>query len=123
MKRFIVTFLSIVTLVAALGMPSTGCATFQAVTAPTPTTPAEQIDAMQRDLDTAKAGANLAHELGKWQKPAEWQEVQTGFANAQLVLTAVRAKTTTGTLDQQALTDLLNSAAQAVHDAKEQAKQ
>lgn len=116
--------LAVLICATAMLMPTGGCATFQAITAPTPTTPVEQLDAMQRDLDTAKAGANLAHELGKWQDVAEWTKVQTGFANAQTILASVRvAVVNDPTLTQQAVTDALNAAAKAVHDAKAQAKQ
>jgi hypothetical protein len=122
--KFLALILSIIFTAAFIGIPSTGCATLQSIVATTgePKTPSEQLDAAQADLEFVKAGANLAHELGRFQKPGEWERVQGAFANTQLIINAARVNISEENVDQVVITDLMNQVAQAVHDAKETAK-
>jgi hypothetical protein len=122
--KFLSLLLSIILCAAMLGcrLPAAPRSNPIAATSGTPQTPQQRLDALQADLDLAKGGANLAHELGRFNGSGEWEQLQTTFANAQLIITASRASIGEGALDQAAVTDLLNSAAQSVRDAKAAAK-
>jgi hypothetical protein len=108
-------------LVALFGIG--GCATLGALLTPAPTTqpttPEQQINNLQKDLDTIRAGFRLAHEFGGFQRKDEWERIQHYEALAQVGIDAARdALVHPPGEDEPTLADLLNEAADLVHTYK-----
>lgn len=112
-------------ILVTLALWASGCASLQqtasTILQPTtqPTTPAQEIAGLQKDLADATAAANLAHAFGAWSNASEWAQIQQYEKDAGDALTAA-SNLVNG--DPKALADALNYAAQLVVDFKAKAK-